>query len=140
MHRIYTTITPKGFGNVKILVHKLVATKARSCLPRLDKKTMHSIDEKEWLLVWFSINTNGELISNFYIFKSKQFICNYIVRCASGSTMVMQLKAWMTTCLFSNWISHFIAKMEAQGGNMSIDNKHFLIFYGHNSHITVDVA
>ncbi len=58
---------------------------------KIGLKTMHSItlDEKEWLLVLSCINTNGELITNFYIFKSKQFICNYIVRCANGSTMAM---------------------------------------------------
>jgi len=103
---------------------------------------MHSItlDEKEWSLLLSCINTNSELISNFYIFKSKQLICNYIVRCVSGSTMAMQLKAWMTTRLFFNWITHFNVVMQAWGGNMSIDNKHLLIFYGHNSHITVDVV
>jgi hypothetical protein len=30
--------------------------------------------------------------------------------------------------------------MQIDGGNMSIDNKHLLIFYGHNSHIIVDVV
>jgi hypothetical protein len=33
---------------------------------------------------------------------------NYIERCETKSTMVMQEKAWMTGRLFSIWISHFV--------------------------------
>jgi hypothetical protein len=50
----------------------------------------------------------------------------------------MQPHARMTICLFSTWISHFIATVQAHGGNMSLENRHLLILDCHNSHVIVD--
>ncbi len=72
---------------------------------------------------------------NFYIFKVKQ---NYFEQCGNGFIMAMQPHAWMTTCLFSTWIYHFIATMQACEANMFLENRHLLIFDCHNSHVIVN--
>jgi hypothetical protein len=56
------------------------------------------------------IDTNGDSIPNFYIFKNK-----------------------------SRWIFHFIVVVQACGGNMSTNNKHLLILGNHNFDTIVDV-
>jgi hypothetical protein len=53
--------------------------------------------------------------------------------------MAMQPKAWMTSILFSHWISHFIKALESRGGILP-GNRHLLIVDGHNSHITLEVV
>ena len=53
--------------------------------------------------------------------------------------MAMQPRAWMTTYLFSAWISHFIESVRRMGA-VSIDQRHLLILDGHASHITLDVV
>ncbi len=45
---------------------------------------------------------NNEFLPNFCIFKSKQFIKNFIAKCEFGTTIVMQSKAWETSILFDN--------------------------------------
>ena len=53
--------------------------------------------------------------------------------------MAMQPRAWMTTYLFSAWISHFIESVRRMSG-VSTDQRHLLILDGHASHITLDVV
>jgi hypothetical protein len=53
--------------------------------------------------------------------------------------MSMQPRAWMTSYLFSAWISPFIGCVQSMG-NISIENRHLLILDGHCSHITLDVV
>ena len=53
--------------------------------------------------------------------------------------MAMQHRAWMTSYLFSSWLSHFMASVRGRGG-ISHENRHLLILQGHNSHVTLDVV
>lgn len=53
--------------------------------------------------------------------------------------MAMQQRAWITSYIFSAWISHFIASARRIGA-ISPENRHLLILDGHNSHITLDVV
>ena len=53
--------------------------------------------------------------------------------------MAMQPRAWMTTYLFSAWLSHFIESVQSMGG-ISTEHMHLLILDGHNSHCTLDVV
>ncbi len=53
--------------------------------------------------------------------------------------MAMQQRAWMTSYLFSAWISHFIASVRRVGA-ISPEHRHLLILDGHNSHVTLDVV
>lgn len=57
-------------------------------------------------------------------------------QCESNTTMVMQLKTWMT--LFDKWKSHFIASNQNFGSNLSLTNCHLLILDDHNLHVTLD--
>lgn len=57
-----------------------------------------------------------------------------------GACMAIQLKEWMTSFLFSKWLSHFIACVQSKCGNMSRANQHLLIMDGHNSQVTVEVV
>jgi hypothetical protein len=53
--------------------------------------------------------------------------------------MSMQPRAWMTSYLFSTWISHFIECVQSIGG-ISTKNRHLLILDGHSSHVTLDIV
>jgi hypothetical protein len=53
--------------------------------------------------------------------------------------MSMQPRVWMTSYLFSAWISHFIENVQRLGG-ISLDRYHLLILNRHNSHVTLDVV
>ena len=53
--------------------------------------------------------------------------------------MAMQQRAWMTSYLFSAWISHFIASIQQTYG-ISPTRRHLLILDGHNSHCTLEVV
>lgn len=97
------------------------------------------LDEREWLSVLVCVNASGLSIPSFYIFKGKRFRRNYIERCESGATMAMQPRAWMTSFLFSKWISHFVKSVEPLGG-VSPDRRHLLIFDGHVSHVSIDTV
>ena len=104
-------------------------------------KTVHSLmpNEREWLTVLSCVNASGESIPAFYIFKGKRMRENYIAKCEDGASMAMQPEAWMTTQLFSHWISHFIRALESRGG-VSPSNRHLLVVDGHNSHVTLEVV
>ena len=104
-------------------------------------RNVHSIvlNKWEWLFVLVCINVAGASIPSFYIFCGKRFRKNYIQKCELGATMAMQQKAWMTSYLFSEWISHFIKSIERVGG-ISPERRHLLILNDHNSHITLEVA
>jgi hypothetical protein len=53
--------------------------------------------------------------------------------------MTMQLEGWMTTLLFSQWISHFIKPLQSRGG-VSPTHRHLLRVDGHNYHVTLEVV
>jgi hypothetical protein len=53
--------------------------------------------------------------------------------------MAMSSKAWMTTCLFSAWIDHFVQALQNHSG-VSVSSPHLLILDGHNSHVTIEVV
>jgi hypothetical protein len=104
-------------------------------------RKVHTIvpNQREWLLVLVCINAAGGAIPSFYIFWGKRFRQNYIQHCEAGATMAMQPCAWMTSYLFSTWLSHFIESVSKVGG-ISPEQRHLLIQDGHNSHVTLDVA
>jgi hypothetical protein len=51
----------------------------------------------------------------------------------------MQPRAWMTSYLFSAWISHFVTSIRRHSV-LSPEHRHLLILDGHNSHVTLEVA
>ena len=104
-------------------------------------RSVHNVvpNEHEWLIVLTCINTAGESVPGFYIFKGKRIRCNYIIHCEDGAAMAMQPEAWMTQFLFSNWITHFINCLSRRGG-ISHERRHLLIVDGHNSHVTLEVV
>ena len=53
--------------------------------------------------------------------------------------MSMQPRAWMTSYMFSAWISHFVASIQRTTG-ISPVRCHLLLLDGHNSHVTLEVA
>ena len=53
--------------------------------------------------------------------------------------MAMQPRAWITSYLFSAWISHFITNIR-QVDAISSSERHLLVLDGHESHITLEVA
>ena len=53
--------------------------------------------------------------------------------------MAVQEKAWMTSYLFSTWMSHFIKNVQRLE-DISPDHQHLLILDGHNSHVTLEVV
>ena len=110
-------------------------------IARRGSRRVHSIvpNQREWLSVLVCINAAGLAIPSFYVFKGMRFRQNYIERCEPGATMSMQPRAWMTSYLFSAWISHFIESVQRMGG-ISTDQRHLLILDGHASHITFDVV
>ena len=110
-------------------------------IARRGARRVHSIvpNQREWLSVLVCINAAGTSIPSFYIFRGRRFRQNYIEKCEAGATMAMQQRAWMTSYLFSAWISHFIASVR-RVGDISPQNRHLLILDGHNSHVTLDVV
>ena len=102
---------------------------------------VHTIipDQREWLSVLVCINIVGLAIPSFSVFKRKRFRQNYIERCELRATMSMQPCAWMTSYLFSIWISHFIEYVQSMEG-ISMENMHLLILDGRSSHVTLDVV
>lgn len=83
--------------------------------------------EWAWFLIMY-INAHGDSILNIYIFKGKPFKHNYIKWYENDFTMVMQLCAWMTTCLFSTWIFHFIVTIQHTQRQHVSKEKNLLIF------------
>jgi hypothetical protein len=110
-------------------------------LAKVGSRNVHQVvpDEREWLTVLTCINAAGESIPNFYIFRGKRFRRNYIQFCEQGATMAMSSKAWMTTCLFSAWIDHFIQALQNHT-SVSVSSPHLLILDGHSSHVTIEVV
>jgi hypothetical protein len=110
-------------------------------IARRGARRVHSIvpNQREWLSVLVCINAAGSSIPSFYIFRGKRFRQNCIEKCEAGTTMAMQQRAWMTSYLFSAWMSHFIASVRGRGG-ISPENRHLLILDGHNNHVTLDVV
>ena len=53
--------------------------------------------------------------------------------------MAMQPHAWMTSYLFSAWVSHFLEFVSRVGG-ISPEHQHLFILDSHNSHVTLEVA
>jgi hypothetical protein len=111
------------------------------CLRRTGTRNVHQVvpNKPEWLTVLTNINAIGESISNFYIFRGKRFIRNYIHLCEQGATMAMSTKAWMIACLFSAWIDHFILALKNHF-SISLSSPHLVIMDGYSYHITLDVV
>lgn len=109
---------------------------ARSAAKRVQSMVPN---QREWLSVLVCVNATGQSIPSFYIFKGKRFRKNYIQYCEAGATMAMQPRAWMTSYLFSAWISHFVASIRRHSV-LSLEHRHLLILDGHNSHVTLEVA
>jgi hypothetical protein len=109
-------------------------------LAKTGSRNVHQVipDEREWLTVLTCINAAGESIPNFYIFCGKRFRRNYIHMCEQEATMAMSKKAWMTACLFSAWIDHFIVALKNHS-SISLDCPH-LIMDGHSSHVTINIV
>jgi hypothetical protein len=110
-------------------------------IARTGARRVHSVvpDQREWLSVLVCINAAGVAISSFYIFRGKRFGQNYIQRCEPGATMAMQPRAWMTSYLFSAWMSRFIDLVRASS-SISPDDRHLFILDGHISHVSVEVV
>lgn len=110
-------------------------------IARTGAKRVQSIvpNQREWLSVLVCVNAAGTAIPSFYIFRGKRFRQNYIQHCEAGATMAMQPRAWMTSYLFSAWISHFVASIQRTIG-ISPTQRHLLVLDGHNSHVTLEVA
>ena len=110
-------------------------------IARKGARHVHSIvpDQRDWLSVLVCINADGFSIPSFYVFRGTRFRQNYIEKCEPGATMAMQPRAWMTTYLFSAWLSHFIESVKGMGG-ISTERRHLLILDGHNSHCTLEVV
>ena len=108
---------------------------------RKGSRSVHKVlpNEKEWITNLTYVNTAGDHIPGFYIFRGKRLRFNYVVHCEDGAAMAMQTKAWMTTTLFSHWISHFIRCLQSKGG-ISHERRHLLILDGHHSHVTLEVV
>jgi hypothetical protein len=104
-------------------------------------RRIHTIilDQREWFSILVCINATGSAILPFNVFKRKRFRQNYIERYEPGAMMSMQPCAWMTSYLFSAWISHFIECVQSIR-EISTENKHLLILDGHSSHVTLDVV
>jgi hypothetical protein len=96
-------------------------------------------NQREWLSVLVCVSASRQAILAFYIFRGKRFCQNYIEHCEAGATMAMQPRAWMTSYLFSAWISHFLESVNRLGG-ISPQRHHLLILDGHNSHVILDVV
>jgi hypothetical protein len=112
-----------------VVIAKTGARRVQSLIP----------DQREWLLVLICINAVGLSIPSFYIFRGKRFRQNYIERCEPRATMAIQPWAWMTSYLFSAWISHFI-ELVRRFDVISSEQRYLLILDGHNSHISLDVV
>ena len=110
-------------------------------IAKTSAKRVQSIvpNQREWLSVLVCVNAAGQSIPSFYIFRGKRFRTNYIQYCEAGATMAMQPRAWMTSYLFSAWISHFVASIRRHS-LLSPEHRHLLILDGHNSHVTLEVA
>jgi hypothetical protein len=104
-------------------------------------RIVHSLmpNECEWITVLSCINTSGQSIQGFFIYRGKRVMMNYIQHCKDGATMAMQPEGWMTAILFSTWISHFIQSLQHRGG-ISLTNRYLLIVDGHNSHVILEVV
>ena len=99
-------------------------------------------NSREHLTVLSCVSAAGEHIPNFYIFKDKRKLRNYIAACKPQACMGMQPNGWMITFLFSAWISHFITIVKERYG-ISRENRHMLVLDGHGwhgSYVTLEVV
>ena len=94
--------------------------------------------EREWLSVPIAINASGQWIPNYYIFKRVRKLKNYVIKCEKGAMQGMQMKGWMDSFHFMEWMDHFINRMKEEGGVPAIE-RHLLILDGHKSHLSLEV-
>jgi len=90
---------------------------------------------RKWLIVNYVINVAGTTLPRLYIFKGKKIRDDYIQLYKLRIYMAMQSKAWMTTFLFKEFLSFFKRFILSE---ISLTNKHLLIFDGHASHVTFE--
>ena len=66
-------------------------------------KNVHTItsNEKEWISMFTTINTNDDTIFNYYIFKGMRIKKYYIALCEHRTTFDMQKRNWMDAYYFS---------------------------------------
>lgn len=55
------------------------------------------------------------------------------------ATMAMHERKWMTSYLFSTWISHSTQSVERLGGIL-LKEQHLLLMYGYTCHVTLKVV
>jgi hypothetical protein len=91
---------------------------------------------KESGCLFWSTSTQLDQLFHLSMFSKGSVFVKITLR---GATMSMQPWAWMTSYLFSAWISHFIECVQRMGG-ISTENMHLLILNGHYSHVTLDVV
>jgi hypothetical protein len=143
LNELYTlhTYPPEQIWNCDETSTQAGRTGGGIVIVRRGARRVHTIvpDQREWLSVLVCINTAGLAIPSFYVFKGKRFRQNYLERCEPSATMSIQPRAWMTSYLFSAWISHFIKCVQGMGG-ISSENRHLLILDGHCSHVTLVVV
>ena len=85
----------------------------------------------------FCVNAIGFSNPRFYLFKGKDHMKNYIKNCELETCMTTHPNAWMTKELFMNWLYHFVVVVPS---GFSPTNRHLLIFYGHGSHIALQIV
>ena len=109
-------------------------------LAKIGSKYVRQIipNKKEHITILTCINSNGDYISNMYIFKGKQQKDEYIRKCEPGAVYAMQKKAWMSGYIFYKWLDHLFRNPELRGGISQI-KRHLLILDGHGSYVILDV-
>ena len=50
---------------------------------------------REWLTIAVCVSANGDKMPSQYIFTSKEFCGNYIIKCEPNAIMSMQKSGWM---------------------------------------------
>ncbi len=101
-------------------------SKARVPAKRGSHQVYNTIPKsKEWLIVNYVVNVVGITLLWFYIFRGKTKCDDYVQLCKLRACMAMQLKAWMTTFLFKEFL--FFFKRSTPNG-ISITNRHPLFW------------
>ena len=97
-------------------------------------------NERERLIVLTTINTNGEILPNYYIFKGIRPRGDYLALCENRAIYGMQKKGWMDAYQFIKWMDHFIHVLKEKE-MLTSSHRHLLILDGHNAHlVTLDIV
>ena len=63
--------------------------------------------DRTWILVLVSVNSVGETMPNYYVFKEKRSKQDFISLCEDGAYLGMQENEYMDSLNFSNWMTFF---------------------------------